>query len=84
MPHHGMALEPDEVNMDRRLPIAQREYEVSYTVRRTITARSEDQAEERAGMMQDWIRLELPKGRPWAHYGETEVELDGVTEGDEV
>lgn len=55
-----------------------KDYNVTISFTIPITARNQDQAEERAGQLQDWIKLDSPKSKPW--FGDMEVNDTQVEE----
>jgi hypothetical protein len=44
-----------------------KDYSVTITLTVPITARNEEQAQERADQMQEWVKFDPPKNKAWAH-----------------
>ena len=42
-----------------------KDFTVEFTITIPITAHNEEQAEERANLMQEWVKLEAPKTAKW-------------------
>ena len=55
-----------------------KDYTVTFTLPIPITARGEGQAQERADLMQEWIKLDAPKTAKWI--GDFEVDNPTVEE----
>ena len=55
-----------------------KDYTVTFTLVIPITARSERQAQERADLMQEWIKLEAPKTARWI--GDFEIDDSSIEE----
>ena len=52
-----------------------KDYTVEITMTIPITAKNQEQAEERANQMQEWIEYNPPKNKPWA---QQDIALDSV------
>ena len=55
------------------------QYEVAIVTRIPITARNEDQAQERAQQLLEWLHYQPPAGRRWANHP-AEHEVDYISE----
>ena len=54
------------------------DYTATITITVPITARNPGQAQERAGQLENWVKVDIPKTRKWA--GDVEIEVGEVTE----
>ena len=56
------------------------DFTATLTVRIPFTARNAEQADERAELLERWLKWEPPKNRPWAEGDGWEVESVEVEE----
>ena len=55
-----------------------KDFTLTFTLQIPITARSEDHAQERADMIQEWIKLDAPKTARWI--GDFEIDNPSIEE----